>query len=221
MPAGTVTALPGDTSWGDYGTRANNPGNLNYADWEGASGKFAYTDPHTGGAHTMATFASMPEGIAAAVKLMQRNQAKYGATLAGALHGWAENPYIDKLGMDPNAPFDVSKVDPGTLAGILGSQFRQEGRKGSHSATPEQILAGIGLARRPPGSPTGAGYRTLTQEQLTGEKQTVPIAPPVRGSVDVSVTHKNAPSNSAVTATGSGAVNVAPVRVEHQDMARI
>jgi hypothetical protein len=218
MPAGTVTALPGDTSWGDYGTRANNPGNLNYADWEGASGKFAYTDPHTGGAHTMATFASMPEGIAAAVKLMQRNQAKYGATLAGALHGWAENPYIDKLGMNPNAPFDVSKADPQTLAGILGSQFRQEGRKGTHTATQEQILAGIELSRK---ALPGAGYKTLTQEQLTGEKQSVPVAPPVNGSVDVSITHNNPPPNAAVTAKGSGAVNVAPVRVEHQDMANI
>jgi hypothetical protein len=67
----------------------------------------------------------------------------------------------------------------------------------------------------------GAGYKTLTQEQLTGEKQTVPTAPPVNGSVDVSITHKNAPPNSAVTATGSGSVNIAPVRVEHQDMASI
>jgi Phage tail lysozyme len=72
----------------------------------------------------------------------------------------------------------------------------------------------------PPAAP-GAGYKTLTQEQLTGEKQTVPVAPPINGSVDVSITHKNAPPNSAVTATGSGSVNVAPVRVEHQDMASI
>jgi len=44
---------------------------------------------------------------------------------------------------------------------------------------------------------------------------------PPNGAVDVSITHKNAPPNSAVTATGSGSVNVAPVRVEHQDMASI
>jgi hypothetical protein len=44
---------------------------------------------------------------------------------------------------------------------------------------------------------------------------------PVNGAVDVSITHKNPPPNSAVTASGSGSVNVAPVRVEHQDMASI
>jgi hypothetical protein len=75
---------------------------------------------------------------------------------------------------------------------------------------------------QPPAAAPGAGYKTLTQEQLTGEKQAVPPPQaPVNGSVDVSITHKNAPPNSAVTATGSGSVNVAPVRVEHQDMASI
>lgn len=50
---------------------------------------------------------------------------------------------------------------------------------------------------------------------------TVPPPQKVNGAVDVSITHKNPPPNSAVTATGSGAVNVAPPRVEHQDMASI
>jgi hypothetical protein len=39
-------------------------------------------------------------------------------------------------------------------------------------------------------------------------------APPVRGSVDVTVTHKNPPAGSSVTATGSGDVNVGGPRVE-------
>jgi muramidase (phage lysozyme) len=50
---------------------------------------------------------------------------------------------------------------------------------------------------------------------------TVPSPAAVNGSVNVDITHKNAPPNSAVTATGTGSVNVAPVRVEHQDMASI
>jgi muramidase (phage lysozyme) len=50
---------------------------------------------------------------------------------------------------------------------------------------------------------------------------TVPGQAPVNGSVNVDITHKNAPPNSAVTATGTGSVNVSPVRVEHQDMASI
>ena len=49
----------------------------------------------------------------------------------------------------------------------------------------------------------------------------VPPQTPPNGAVDVNITHKNPPPNSAVTATGSGSVNVAPVRVEQQDMASI
>jgi hypothetical protein len=206
-----VGALPGDTSWGDYGTRANNPGNLNYAAWENASGKFDYTDPQTGGAHTMAVFKTMEQGVAASVRLMERNQAKYGNTLAGALHGWAENSYIDKLGMDPNAPFDVAHGDKNTLARILGEQYKREGRRGSHTATPEQIMGGIDLAQ-------GA----ITPPVASAPPADVPWdTPRINGSVDVAITHRNPPPNSAVTATGSGSVNVAPPRVEHAQLSDI
>lgn len=68
----------------------------------------------------------------------------------------------------------------------------------------------------------GAGYKTLSKDQLDlAPPVTVPPAAPINGSVDVSITHKNAPPNSAVTASGAGSVNVAPVRVEHQNMADI
>jgi hypothetical protein len=68
----------------------------------------------------------------------------------------------------------------------------------------------------------GAGYKTLSKDQLDLRPPvTVPPAAPINGSVDVSITHKNAPPNSAVTASGAGSVNVAPVRVEHQNMADI
>ena len=67
----------------------------------------------------------------------------------------------------------------------------------------------------------GAGYKTLSKDQLDlAPPVTVPPAT-VNAAVDVSITHNNSPPNSAVTATGSGSVNVAPVRVEHQDMADI
>lgn len=203
-----VGALPGDYSWGDYGTRANNPGNLNYASWENASGKFDYTDPQTGGAHSMAVFKTMEEGVAASVKLMERNQVKYGSTLAGALHGWAENSYIDKLGLDPNAPFDVAHADPNVLARVLGEQYKREGRRGSHTATPEQIAAGIRLGQ-------GAPVASAPPADVPWD------TPRINGSVDVSITHRNPPPNSAVTATGSGSVNVAPPRVEHAALADI
>ena len=154
-----VSELPG--TLGDYGSRANNPGNMNYAAWEGASGRFQYADAHTGAMHTMAVFRSMQEGVAAGVKLMMRNQEKYGHTLAGALHGWAELGYVDKLGMDPNKPFDVAEVardHPEILEQILEHQYKREGRSMSSGAlNKEQIMQGIQLATRPGGAPAGAG----------------------------------------------------------------
>ena len=142
----------GDSSWGDYGTRANNPGNLNYAGWEGAASKYSYRDPHTGGMHSMGVFKTMPEGVAAAVKLMVRNQTKNkSTTIGGALKGWAENGYIEplskSLGMSSSDQFDINTADPNKVADLLQEQFRREGRKGSHTATREQILAGIQIAR--------------------------------------------------------------------------
>lgn len=200
-----LNALPGDYSWGDYGTRANNPGNMNYSSWQNAAGRFSYTDPQTGGAHTMAVYNTMEEGVADTYKLLARNQAKYGQTLAGALHGWAENSYIPSLaasmGLDPNAKFDIASADPEMVARMMGQQFKREGRRGSHTATQEQILGGINLAR--------------------GGAPAVPVPSPINGSVDIAITHKNPPPDAAVTARGAGAVNVAPPKVEHQELASV
>ena len=66
-----------------------------------------------------------------------------------------------------------------------------------------------------------AARRALEAARARAPAVTMPGARPVNGSVDVNITHKNPPPNSAVTATGSGAVNVAPPRVEHQDMTSI
>ena len=43
--------------------------------------------------------------------------------------------------------------------------------------------------------------------------------PPVSGSVDVTVTHRNPPPGVTVTAKGGGDVNVAPPRIEQQQLA--
>lgn len=110
--------------------------------------------------------------------------------------------------------FERPKVSNAGVRGKYAEQFVKN--------LPPAAPPGAVQPPAPPPAAPGAGYKTLTQEQLTGEKQSVPIPQaPVNGSVDVSITHKNAPPNSAVTATGSGSVNVAPVRVEHQDMADI
>jgi hypothetical protein len=195
----TVQQLPGDTSWGDYGTRANNPGNLNYAAWENAAGRFNYTDQKTGGGHSMAVFNTMQEGIAAQYKLLARNQQRYGTTLSGALHGYAENPYVNKLGMDPNAQFDIANADPEVVANMIEAQHRREGRRGSHTATHQEILEGIALARAPAAAP--------------------PAPTQVAGNVQVDITHKNAPPDATVTARGSGNVDVAPPRTVQPQLA--
>jgi hypothetical protein len=206
--------LPGDTSWGDYGTRANNPANMNYAPWESASGRFGYTDPTTGGGHTMAVYNTMEEGISDTYKLLQRNQEQYGKTLAGALHGWAESSYVGplakSLGVDADKPFDISTADPKVVAQMLNEQFRREGRPGSHTATEAQILGGIALARAPPAVVAQAPPAAVP-----------PPAAPLNGTVDVNITHKNPPPDAAVTARGTGAVNVPPPKIEFQDFDKI
>jgi hypothetical protein len=49
----------------------------------------------------------------------------------------------------------------------------------------------------------------------------VATAATINGSVKVDVTHRNPPPDSSITATGSGSVNVAPPRVERQQLADI
>lgn len=200
--------LPGDTSWGDYGTRANNPGNMNYASWQNAAGRYSYMDQTEGRQHTMAVYNTMEEGVSDAYKLMARKQAEHGKTIAGALSGWSTTAGYDRTiagmaGMDPNAPFDVSTADPAQVQRLMAAQFKMEGRRGSRSATQEQIMGGIAMARGgvsdAPSPPSGT----------------------INGAVDVSITHKNPPPDAAVTAKGSGQVNVGTPRVEYQDFATI
>jgi hypothetical protein len=177
-PAPLVTNLPG--TLGDYGSRANNPGNMNYAAWENAAGQFAYNDRQTGAEHHMAVFNSMQEGVAAVVKLLIRNQAQYGNTLAGAFRGYAEKSYFKDLGMDPNAKFDIAEVartNPALLEKMLEAQFKHEGRSMSSGAlSREQIMQGIDRAVRPgaivpansnssaAGSIAGKGGVTINQQ---------------------------------------------------------
>ncbi len=57
----------------------------------------------------------------------------------------------------------------------------------------------VQLAQAPPAAPPAA-------------------APPVNGAVSVDITHRNPPPDASVTAQGSGAVNVAPPRIEHPQL---
>jgi hypothetical protein len=188
----------------------------------------------------------MEEGVADAYRLMAKKQAANGKTIAGALSAWSTTPgYADKIaamaGLNPNAPFDVTTADPKMVQRLMEAQFKMEGRRGSRSATGEQIGGGINLARGGDTPPVpGAPPVAVAQGAAPPAAPAVPAAPPVQiaqgaappaamppaakppnGAVDINITHKNPPPDAAVTAQGSGAVNVAPPRVEHQSFATI
>ena len=188
--------LPGDTSWGDFGTRANNPGNMNFAPGQGAAGRFAYRDAQTGEQHTMGVFSTMQQGVAAAYRLLVSNQARFGKTVEGALKGWAQNSYADKLikslGLKPGQEFDVTKGDAASR--LLAGVFQHEGRRGTHSATEQQIREGVELGRnrlagRPDAAPAQQDTRTRIQNEADrlrreqtqpGEQRAAPTAPSVQ-----------------------------------------
>ena len=193
-PAAPGSYQPAREEGGSTGERNRNPLNLTALSGQAADGRFRH-------------FASWEEGVAGAVRQLQINTEQHGAkTLADQIRRWAppnENntaAYIGRvakeMGIDPNAPLNTR--DPETLRRMVNAMSHVElGRQ----IPKEAIAKGVGMA--------------------TGTPVTVPQQAPVNGAVDVSITHKNPPPNSAVTATGTGAVNVAPPRVEHQNMADI
>ena len=192
-PLVNESALP--ESRGDYGTRANNPGNMNYAEWERAAGRFQYNDAQTGAQHTMAVFSTMQEGIAATVDLLGRNQDAHGKTLAGAFRGYAEKPYFadiaKSLGIEINDRFDIRTADPNIVARLLEAQYSHEGRSISSGAVNRGLInQGIALSRTP-------------QEQRPRGPQATPAAPatpatPVVPPVPTAPTAPSAPGVPAV-----------------------
>jgi hypothetical protein len=83
----------------------------------------------------------------------------------------------------------------------------------------------IGGVRGRIGDPYGeradaaARARELMAPQAEGKPVQVTGGPPVSGSVDVTVTHRNPPPGVTVAAKGAGDVNVAPPRIEQQQLA--
>jgi hypothetical protein len=191
-----IIETPGDYSWGDVGTRANNPGNLNFAPGQGAVGRVQYTDSQTGAPHTMGAFQTMPEGVAAVYRQLLINQNKPGGmTLAGAMKGYAEHGYVGplakELGINPDDKFDLSKLPPEQAAKVLAAIFTHEGRKGSHSVTSKQVMEGVNLARervakgKSPTAPVEPpGKRATDEANKQGrdytQPQQQPVAPPAR-----------------------------------------
>jgi len=195
-PGGGGPLAPVRDQGGSIGERNRNPLNLTALPGQASEGRFR-------------TFASWDEGVAAAVKQLQINTEQHNKqTLRQQIERWAppnENNtagYVDRVakeaGIDPDKPLNTR--DPETLRRVVTAMSHVE------------------LGRAVPATAIDRGVAMATG---TAPPVAVAQGKPPNGAVDVSITHKNPPPNSAVTATGSGSVNVAPVRVEHQDMASI
>lgn len=59
----------------------------------------------------------------------------------------------------------------------------------------------------------------IARLQAEGKPAEVTGGPPVNGSVDVTITHKNPPPGATLAANGTGDVNLAPPRTERQQLA--
>ena len=66
---------------------------------------------------------------------------------------------------------------------------------------------------------TAAAYGVIVVDDVLDRTAQVTGGPPVSGSVDVTVTHRNPPPGVTVAAKGAGDVNVAPPRTEQQQLA--
>jgi hypothetical protein len=134
-----------------------------------------------------------------------------------AFEAYAKANNLDPKSDEANYGFLRQELNSPQYAGMMGA-LRTTKTSGQAAALVEREY------ERP--AVSNAGVRMNYAQQIaTAQAPPVQVAQaqqqPVNGAVDVSITHKNPPPNSAVTASGSGSVNVAPVRVEHQDMASI
>jgi flagellum-specific peptidoglycan hydrolase FlgJ len=145
----------------------------------------------------------------------------------------AAEAYVDFLKKHP------SHYAPVLAAGTVEEGLQAQGRSGyatasnyltslqatqrtyGGNATPPTQVAQAGALPVPP-IPPAAAAPPVQVAQATAPPATVPPAAPANGVVDVNVTHKNPPPNTAITASATGpGVNVAPPRVEHQELASI
>lgn len=127
---------------------------------------------------------------------------------------------------EANYGFLMQELQQPEYKGMLDKMRAQQG--GGAAASSAQIFeAGF---ERP--AVSNAATRGTYAQQYAGvaappptqmaQAQAPPAAPPpaapVNGSVNVDITHRNAPPDATVTARGSGAVNVAPTRIEHPQL---
>ena len=186
---------PGGAAGIKSGWEANNPLNLTRKPGEGGT-----TTP---GGLPIRQYGSMEAGVADSVrKLVEYQKQRHLSTVEAMAREWnktATPEYVAKIaaaiGVKPGDQIDIT--DPKVAAAWVRAAQPQE--TGPGHLTEAQIGKGVALALRPDANAPASA----------------------NGSVDVSITHKNPPPDSAVTATGTGAVNVAPPRVERQQLASI
>jgi len=114
----------------------------------------------------------------------------------------AADAYVQFLLKNPrhySAVTNAATVEEGLKAQGASGYATASNYGPSLDAIHRQYGAPTQLAQAPPAAPPAA-------------------APPVNGAVSVDITHRNPPPDASVTAQGSGAVNVAPPRIEHPQL---
>ena len=240
-PPGTPTTTPGG-AWAPPATPPAPPGGA-WAPPSGGPRNLSLPENTTarGGAITANLARDLDLPTASAAGITGNLQAESGLkaineknpTVAGSRggFGWAQwtgprrrefEAYAKENNLDPksdeaNYGFLVHELHGKKFAGML-KQLRE--LKGPNAARDAAAL--VERVYENP-AVSNAGVRGGYADKFAAAAPSVAVAQqaPVKGSVDVNITHRNPPPNSAVTATGSGSVNVAPVRVEQQNMADI
>jgi hypothetical protein len=88
--------------------------------------------------------------------------------------------------------------------------LREQG-KGAWANYNPRLRAALGRGEQAPAGTLAVPGAQGPAGQLAG-------AAPVRGGVDVTVTHKNPPPGTTIAATGTGDVNLAQPRVEYAQL---
>jgi hypothetical protein len=94
---------------------------------------------------------------------------------------------------------------------------------GLAAATPQQAAAPAArMPQQAAAPPQAAAPAAQMPPQASGAPAQVTGGPPVSGSVDVNITHRNPPPGASVTASAAGAgINLNPPRVEQQQLQNV
>jgi muramidase (phage lysozyme) len=235
---GLLTTIAAHESRGDYNVLygGGHFAGSQFPQWEGKD------NSHAAGAYQFqpATFAGVQRERPDIKDFSPANQDRAAWTLAQTDYHRRTGRDLTVDLKDPKQAENIARVlqptwtstnAPGWAAELQANLARAN--KGGVTAPP--VAAAPPAAATPPrdtggsSTPTLAGSNAARRDDWATNVNIAkappaampPAAPPVNGAVDVEITHRNPPPNAAVTATGSGSVNVAPPRVEHAALADI